>query len=238
MSILALIVACSPAWAASASFKSGPDRVSLLELYSSEGCSSCPPADDWLSSLASAKGLWIDFVPVAFQVDYWDRLGWKDPLASPEFTRRQERYARAWGGRGVYTPGVVLNGRELRAWGETPPSRLRTQAGTLEARELSPGAYQVSFEPSVAARGAWVAHAALLGFGFESRVLTGENEGKSLRHDFAALDLQEAALGEGGRARLRLRKKPGAPAKRYGAAFWITAEDDPTPVQAAGGFLP
>src|ERR1700688_327791 len=92
-------------------FKSGPARASLLELYSSEGCSSCPPADEWLSSLTGAKGLWADFVPVAFQVDYWNRLGWKDPLSSSEFTARQQAYANFWKKSSVYTPGLVLNGK-------------------------------------------------------------------------------------------------------------------------------
>src|ERR1700676_1589940 len=94
------------------SFESKPARTHLLELFTSEGCSSCPPAEAWLGKLKSDDRLWKDFVPIAFHVDYWDGLGWKDRFAQPEWTRRQNSYAVRWGGSSVYTPGFVLDGRE------------------------------------------------------------------------------------------------------------------------------
>src|SRR5436309_15974793 len=72
-------------------FESGPQKVRLIELFTSEGCSSCPPAEAWLSKLKSDPRLWKDFVPLAFHVDYWDHLGWRDPFASKEWTRSEER---------------------------------------------------------------------------------------------------------------------------------------------------
>jgi hypothetical protein len=81
--------------------RSGPERVSLLELYSSEGCSSCPPAEQWLGELRKDPRLWRSIVPVAFHVDYWDGLGWKDRFAQPQWTARQRAYAAAWGGGSV-----------------------------------------------------------------------------------------------------------------------------------------
>src|SRR5437867_5566462 len=86
-------------------FESGDTQSSLIELFTSEGCSSCPPAERWLSALKSRSDLWKKAVPVAFHVDYWDHLGWRDRFAKPEFTSRQQRYAAAWGGDSVYTPG-------------------------------------------------------------------------------------------------------------------------------------
>src|SRR5438045_8473189 len=74
-------------------FESGAKKVQLLELYTSEGCSSCPPAEASLSRLLNDSRLWRDFVPVAFHVDYWDRLGWKDHFASVEWTKRKQNYA-------------------------------------------------------------------------------------------------------------------------------------------------
>ena len=65
-------------------FESGPQRTHLLELFTSEGCSSCPPAEAWLSKLKADPRLWKDFVPLAFHVDYWDHLGWRDPFAAKE----------------------------------------------------------------------------------------------------------------------------------------------------------
>ena len=81
-----LLLAAALASSSSASelaLRSGPARTHLIELYSSEGCSSCPPADDWVESLRKRPGLWKDFVPVAFHVTYWDYLGWKDSFGDP-----------------------------------------------------------------------------------------------------------------------------------------------------------
>jgi len=82
--------------AAAVTFESSETQTSLLELYTSEGCSSCPPAEKWLSRLKESPGLWKDFVPVAFHVDYWDYLGWRDRWSSKTFTDRQHAYASAW----------------------------------------------------------------------------------------------------------------------------------------------
>src|SRR5437762_13623520 len=113
-------------------FESGKTQASLIELFTSEGCSSCPPAEKWLSALKLNPDLWKRTVPVAFHVDYWDRLGWRDRFAKPEFTSRQQRYAAAWGGDSVYTPGFVVNGKEWRGWfggNMTPTSS--TKVGVL-----------------------------------------------------------------------------------------------------------
>src|SRR5881394_1953150 len=93
-------------------FESGPQKVHLLELFTSEGCSSCPPAEAWLSKLKSDPRWWKDFVPLAFHVDYWDHLGWRDPFASKEWTARQYRYSAAWKKGSVYTPAFALDGKE------------------------------------------------------------------------------------------------------------------------------
>src|SRR6266567_7895599 len=97
-------------------FESGEARTMLVELFTSEGCSSCPPADAWINQLKESPDLWKKIVPVVFHVDYWDNLGWRDRFAKPEFTSRQRRYAAAWGGDSVYTPGFVINGKEWRGW--------------------------------------------------------------------------------------------------------------------------
>ncbi|MCP5161451.1 MAG: DUF1223 domain-containing protein, partial [Hahellaceae bacterium] len=97
-------------------FQSEAKQTALLELFTSEGCSSCPPADAWLSTLQHDPRLWRDFIPVAFHVDYWDRLGWKDTLASPAYSHRQQVYQQQKLTSGVYTPGFVLAGEEWRGW--------------------------------------------------------------------------------------------------------------------------
>ncbi|KNG95379.1 DUF1223 domain-containing protein [Pseudaestuariivita atlantica] len=81
-------------------------RTVLVELYTSQGCNSCPPADRLLGKLAQRE----DVIPLALHVDYWDYIGWKDSFASPQFTKRQRAYARAWRQRTIYTPQMVIGG--------------------------------------------------------------------------------------------------------------------------------
>jgi hypothetical protein len=109
-------------------FESGETQTSLIELFTSEGCSSCPPAEKWLSAFNSNPDLWKKVVPVAFHVDYWNHLGWCDRFSKPEFTLRQQQYAAGWGGDSVYTPGFVVNGREWRDWfsGNALPAALKS----------------------------------------------------------------------------------------------------------------
>jgi hypothetical protein len=86
--------------------------VAVVELFTSEGCSSCPPADDILVDIArEARQSKRAIYPLAFHVDYWDQLGWKDPFGSAAYSRRQDDYVAAFGGEGPYTPQMVVNGR-------------------------------------------------------------------------------------------------------------------------------
>ncbi|MDE2275535.1 MAG: DUF1223 domain-containing protein, partial [Burkholderiales bacterium] len=107
-STLATNVGAAPACRAT----SGPMPPAVVELYTSEGCSACPPAERWLSSLTGRPGV----IALAFHVDYWDRLGWADRFASPENTARQHAWARQAGNGTVYTPQVLLNGQDWRGW--------------------------------------------------------------------------------------------------------------------------
>lgn len=87
----------------------GPAPV-VVELFTSQGCSSCPPADALLSEVARDASLRGRVIPLAFHVDYWDRLGWRDPFSSPEWSRRQYVYVRALDVSSAYTPQIVVNG--------------------------------------------------------------------------------------------------------------------------------
>lgn len=224
--VLALNLAAS---AAESVFRSAPGGTSLLELYSSEGCSSCPPADAWVSSLRGNRGLWTDFVPVAFQVDYWDYLGWRDVLASPEHTARQQSYGR------LVTPQLLLNGRSFGGIGAAP-RKPKSDAGTLEILSVGTASHRVRFKSNGGDSGGLVAHVALLGFGVASNVTRGENGGSVLRHEFVVLDHAQRPL-EDGQAAVNLRPNPAVRPSRLGVAAWVSRGDDPTPLQAAGGYL-
>ena len=82
--------------------------LAVVELFTSQGCNSCPPADELLSAMARAGNV----VALAYHVDYWDYLGWRDTLASSDNTTRQQEYSRVFGSRSVYTPQIVVNGRQ------------------------------------------------------------------------------------------------------------------------------
>lgn len=180
------LTAAFPAAAATCTAQSGERRAVLLELYTSEGCDSCPPADRRLSQWKTQAGLAGRLVPLAFHVDYWDRLGWTDRFASPQFTQRQYTMAGLARSRAVYTPQFLRNGRDWRGPGDPLDG-----AGDVPA-----GAF-ITLELGVEDRGQWVvggtvvtekagteAWLALYENTLESRVLAGENGGKVLRHDY------------------------------------------------------
>jgi hypothetical protein len=217
---------------AETSFESKPTRTHLLELFTSEGCSSCPPAEAWLNKLKNEPRLWQDFVPMAFHIDYWDRLGWRDPFASKAWTSRQYQYSAAWKSGSVYTPALVLNGREWRE--RSVPAAAPDAAGVLKCKVAATGEVVAQFRPVENAPRDLDVHVARLGFGLSTNVRAGENSGRKLRHDFVVLSLDSAPMTSG-KAQLKLR--PDVKANAGAIAVWVTARGSLEPIQAAGGWL-
>lgn len=184
---LILVLAASGAVATSASAEctaqGASTRPRLVELYTSEGCSSCPPADEWLRHLPAEANL----AALEFHVDYWDSLGWRDRFADPRYSTRQLHQARRDGGTGAFTPQVVLDGRNWPGWHR---SEGRAQAATSLAAMrmmIAPGpALHVSVETTMehpADAGAFRNYVAITEDGLASQVRAGENRGALLRHD-------------------------------------------------------
>ena len=152
----------------------------VIELYTSEGCSSCPPADRWLSTLKddAAQGR---VVAQAFHVGYWDSIGWVDRFANTAYTQRQRQVA-AWNGDStVYTPQIVRNGRDWRsdkALGPAAPAR-----ATIELQRTADDAFTATVTPADGVV-AWSAYWTVTEHGHSSKVRAGENAGEFLRHDF------------------------------------------------------
>ncbi len=221
-------------------FSSGSERVALIELYTSEGCSSCPPADRWLSGLESDPGLWTSFAPIAFHVDYWDYIGWQDRFADARFSDRQRRYATEGGARSVYTPGVFANGRAWLDWrhGERI-ERDSAAAGSLTVRIEGQGV-AARFDPASRDHDELVLHIALLGMDLETRVRAGENKGRTLRHDFVALAVDTVPFEKSGRAYRAITRVPGEEfrSQRLALVAWVSTRERQTPIQSVGGFLP
>jgi len=224
-----------PALAAGCKAESGNRTVALVELYTSEGCSSCPPADRWLSGLA-ARGFTPDrVVPLALHVDYWDYIGWKDPYAKREFSQRQRKLSQLQRMALVYTPQVVLHGRDFRQWYSSEfdravaainarPAQARI---TLEIMGVGKAALDVRASASLADP-ARAGEAALYLAVYENRltshVSAGENSGRTLNHDHVVLEWQGPfAFGPGGTAseRRALALLPGGSPERSGVVAFV-----------------
>jgi hypothetical protein len=205
----------------------------LVELYTSEGCSSCPPADRYMSSLINEPGLWSKIIPLAFHVDYWDYIGWEDRFAQPTFKQRQYDYRRNGLLRSVYTPGWIVDGKEWRGFfqGRSLPA-LPDRSGQKLSAELENQDLSISFEAQEPTT-TLTAHVALIGFDQQSNVTAGENRGRTLSHQFIVLDKQQQTKS-GSQWQFKIPKSDIS--SRTAIAIWIT-QPDMTILQATGGWI-
>ena len=181
-------------------YRTGAHTVALVELFTSEGCSSCPPADRWISGFVNHPQF-ERFVPLAFHVNYWDDLGWKDRFADQRYTERQRALAKAAGAKMVYTPQVTLQGRDADWRNESAFAR------RIEAINAKPNGANLQLRPKAYANGNIGAFVeanlvpplkpdevalivALTQDGLSSKVTAGENSGETLRHNFVVRDLK------------------------------------------------
>ncbi len=223
-------------------FQSPAEQTALVELYTSEGCSSCPPAETWLSRWRESPGLWKDFVPVAFHVDYWDYLGWRDHWGDKSFSDRQREYARQWRNESIYTPGFVLNGQEWQHWRDhrDGPKPRKTKVGVLAISSSDTNVWQATFTPFSSNDARHEVHFALLACGLSSEVKAGENRGRRLEHDFVVLKLANSSLAREGdflKGECVVPLGKSAAGTRLAIAAWITRKGDLEPLQATGGWL-
>ena|SRR5271167_70411 len=179
------------------------ERPVVVELFTSEGCSSCPPADALLVELANRP----DVLALSFHVDYWDRLGWKDQFSSPAATARQERYAQLLGIEGVYTPQIVVDGRR-----ETVGSDRAAVERALDAARREPSVVPVMLALDngrvriTIGRGSDTASASIVLIGFDrsrvDRVERGENSGRTLTYVDVVRGIEEVGRFTGGASQI------------------------------------
>ena len=215
-------------------FSSKENQTTMVELFTSQGCSSCPPAEQWLNSLKDKPSLWSQLVPIAFHVDYWDKLGWPDIYADQAYSARQYRHRQQNHIRSVYTPGLVVNGKEWRGWtrGNSFP------AGQQDAGVLSFKANKDKVHVSYTrARQDIVLNVALLGFGINAKIERGENQGRTLAQEFVALPHQQYAASNG-KWTISLPTENVQNASQYALALWVSRHPDFSPIQATGYWIP
>jgi hypothetical protein len=236
LAVLLMVLLALPTQAATTcTARSGERTTALVELYTSEGCSSCPPADRWLSGLGARGYAPERVVPLALHVDYWDYIGWKDPYAKRAFSLRQRKLTQLQRLALVYTPQVMLQGRDFRRWG-TPafdeavaainaqPAQVRIE---LAIHDAGPQGLDTHARVELLKRPA-EGEAGLYLASYQNRLVSrvdaGENRGRVLEHDYVVLEwLGPFSLGEAGRLEERrvLPLLPGAGAADSGVVAFV-----------------
>jgi len=226
LALLSVLAMSAPALAApglACSATTGASTIPLVELYTSEGCDSCPPADRWLRSTFAPQAGAARASVLAFHVDYWDSLGWRDRFADPAYARRQQAMVRAAGGHTSYTPQLLVQGRDRGLWrsgaiSEVLDDLARTKAKariTLSAQEQADAiVVDMKAEAPGMRTSDLVAYVALTESGLASTVTGGENAGARLMHDhvvraFAAAPDFDASGDSKGTVRVQVPRERG-----------------------------
>jgi hypothetical protein len=234
-SCLVLLGACCAAVAAAGAAgpacqaQSGATLTPVLELYTSEGCSSCPPADRWLSSLKEpARGGRV--VAQAFHVGYWDSLGWVDRFASSTHTQRQREIAARQGASSIYTPQLVRNGRDLRDYASALDAGKEAAGAVIRLARRLPDTVEAEVTPVAAGR-PWAAYWTVTEHAHASKVSAGENAGEQLRHDFVVRQYVPVARQDGPKT-LKLTPVPAQPGHPQQVNLVVFDPATGTPLQA------
>lgn len=209
-------------------FQSEQTAGTLLELYTSEGCSSCPPAEHWVSSLSEHPEAFKTLFPVAFHVDYWNYLGWPDRFAQNAFSQRQRKLHQQGLVNGVYTPAVLVGSRAWQGWrsGKALPTK-KPVVGQLRA-ELNGQQLRVTFDNAAK----HTLNLAYVGMGLTTQVTAGENIHRVLKHDFVVLEHWQQ--GAGNAWSVTLPPQPALGQTQTGLVLWVTPPNSEQVVQVTG----
>lgn len=250
---VAMTVVCVSALESAAGecrLESTSHRVTVMELYTSEGCSSCPPADRWLRNLRQQGVSAQDAVLLAFHVDYWNQLGWPDRFSQGRFSDRQREVARRGGSRVIYTPQVTVDGSDFRQWydqkrlhgnlaginRERAKARIRADLHVAAPDVRIDGTVEVFNPEGGGDPRIWIA---AFENGLSSSVGAGENRGSRLEHDFVVRELAGPFhVGADGRATLQHRLAVQADWKlaRMGIAIFVARSDTGEVLQALSNY--
>lgn len=240
-----ILISTNALAAGQCSAKSGNETAVVMELYTSEGCNSCPPADKWVSSLAPNGFKSSQIVPLAFHVDYWDYIGWADRFASKEFGSRHRVLARSNGSSTVYTPQIFVNGKDIRlafsnvklngTLKEINPAKPRADIG-LQLDGLEGKSLNIIATANLAAASEDAdAFIAIYENKLSNNVKAGENRGVKLEHDYVVRELI-GPLKFDRQGKLELKQAVAIPsdwkAKDLGVAAFVQQRDTGETLQA------
>ena len=247
ISILAISISAICAWAQSPANSGNDDHPILVELFTSEGCSSCPPADAFLQKIDTSQPIaGVQLIVLSEHVDYWDHDGWKDPNSSPEMTQRQIDYVHALQLKEPYTPQIVVDGTDvLRANDRQLAAQVFQQA---EASPVTPVKIaDVSIEPGVVKahitadrtpeQHAADVYAAVALDHYDSQVLHGENQGRNLTSVAVVVDLRKVGKLQKGKSfdeNVQFKLKPGVDPKNVRLVVFV---QEPGPGKVLGAAM-
>lgn len=224
-------------FASDLTMQSGPRQTVMIELYTSEGCNSCPPAEHYVNELVDNEQLWIRYIPLAFHVDYWDYLGWRDRFASAANSQRQRTYGKVLQARAIYTPEFFVNGKEWRqGFFGGMPSATTNQVGVLNV-VLKNNRLSATFQPRQRVTRSMQLHVAVLGMGMASNIRAGENAGRHTVHQFVVL-AHSQVTSDKLQWQTRLPHIDMFKPRRKALVVWVSTSDNPAPLQATAGLLP
>lgn len=238
---LILFIISSSSVASEVIFSSAGKSSNIIELFTSQGCSSCPPAEEYVNELINNEHLWSKYIPLVFHVDYWDYIGWKDVFAQPSFAARQQHYANLRHVRTVYTPAFIVNGKAWRrGFFNSEPAFAGLDGGILKVI-IKDKKVIANFKKPALLRGNLNLNIAVLGTGLIIRILAGENEGRTAKHNFVVLgyskQLSKSNKLKNSQWAMRLPVIKQFDSQRYALVAWVSHPDDPTPLQAVGGWI-
>ena len=237
-----LLIACLTTFSALASEKltveSGVNQTSVVELYTSEGCSSCPPADRWFESLTTTPNQSVDMLALAFHVDYWDYIGWKDRFADPKNTSRQRQLGANNYQNSIYTPEFFVNGKEARGTrnvlAKISNNRNKPSPITLKL-SVSKNQHSLMLELETTSGSAPIKNLRHRYFVYESGLTTevkrGENAGETLNHQ-QVVRYMSAAFKSSASDRHSIKIDPDWQLDRVGIAALVTTPGNDQYIQA------
>nr|WP_241910666.1 DUF1223 domain-containing protein [Enterovibrio norvegicus] len=230
MKKLMLMAAAIPFASVGQTWVNADAPATVVELYTSEGCSSCPPAEATLNALERSADLWNKVIPLAFHVDYWNYIGWDDTFADAAYSQRQRDKVNQGQSSGVYTPGWFINDQEWRGFfaRQAIPYANGPRAPTLTAT-LANKTLRLDYEGTQTL----VANIALVAMNQTTEVKRGENRGRTLDHDFIVVDFAKKA----GKNHWEYTLPSSLDISADAIAIWLTPPQGGDPVQTVAGWL-
>jgi hypothetical protein len=219
-------------------FTSDQHANTMIELYTSEGCSSCPPAEEYLNSLSSHPGLWKSVFPLAFHVDYWNHLGWRDRFSRTAYSDRQRSYARLRNSLFIYTPQLLVNGKSWRPgrFKQALPQQDNDNAGSLEViiSGNTVRAHYSDDDSQSRKHKPRKLHIAVVGMGLISAIKAGENTGRAAQHEFVVLAHSEHSSNTS-HWNISLPSTNSYGESQRAVVAWVSIDNNPAPIQVTGG---